>query len=324
MRWILALLAFAAAAAAAYFLLAPPAPEAPAPRAAVAVLTPAPANPPSAPPSASAAPETPPAVLPPPQSSAWSAEQDQLARRALAGDGKAAARWREVDDTCRRIQAEGKPDLGAYFGDNLDALMSQPPRYAQISGEEHALLSDPRLETAKRQELAAEISLRLEALCKDYVRSDAAERYAIAETAARKGPPAAFWRFVQQPPLEPDDTGRRQQWRRSVTEQLQARSEKNDADAVFALGMAYAQDGRRGLPAMLPPNEALNAALEDDPVQAYRWLSLYVHMHADPRYTDQAQEWLAALGNRLDAGQRAEAEAWLADYRQRQARSGND
>lgn len=319
MRWILALLAFAAAAVVAYFLIAPPAPEVPAPRAALATLKPAPAQPGTA-----AAPETPPTPLPQASSRAWSAEQDQLARRALAGDAKAAAQWREVDDSCRLIQAEGKPDLGVYFGDGLDALMSRAPRYAQISGEEHALLSDPRLETAKRQELAAEISLRLEALCKDYVLSDAAERYAIAETAARKGQPTAFWRFVRQPPLDTADASRRAQWRRSVTEQLQARSEKSDADAVFALGMAYAHDGKDTLPAMLPPNDALNAALDDDPAQAYRWLSLYVHMHADPRYTDQAQEWLVALGKRLDATERAEAERWVAEYRQRQATARND
>lgn len=85
-----------------------------------------------------------------------------------------------------------------------------------------------------------------------------------------------------------------------------------------------ARDGKGTLSALLPPNDALNAALEDDPAQAYRGLSPYMPMHADPRYTDQAQEWRVALGKRLYATERAEAERRVAEYRQRQATATND
>lgn len=76
MRWILALLAFTAAAVVAYFLIAPPAPQASAPRAALATIKPVPAipvrvTPEPAQPTPATAPETPPAPLPQASSRAW-------------------------------------------------------------------------------------------------------------------------------------------------------------------------------------------------------------------------------------------------------------
>jgi hypothetical protein len=265
------------------------------------------------------------AATPPPAATAGAtAAPDALRRQALAGDGKAAMQWQELDLTCRKAGARPQPlQLDEYF--SASPTHAATPDLPAIAIEEHLLLQDQRLDLEQRKTLAAQIAERLTALCRDHVAASAAERYTIAAIAARRGPKRALWNFVQQPPfVEADgrsaDPELQRRWAAEAPQLLQERSLGSDTDAVLALGLAYLP-GFDAVPAPpLPPNGLLNAAVADDAEQAYRWLSLYVHMHPpSPQLSDKAQQWLAELGGRLDAEQREAAQRWVSDYRSRQA-----
>lgn len=330
MRAFVLILLLAGGAGLAWYLLQrepPPAPAVPA-QAAAPSVAPVETSAPAAKASASPEPALPGAATP-----SWSPQQDALRQRAQAGDGSAAAQWWSTERSCQSLQnfqqRRNDDPLQAYFDAAEAARLKQAgPLLPAITHEEHWLLLDERLEAGQRRTLAQEITQRVRQLCQGYVAASAELRYAIAEIAARRGPDTAFWDFVDSPPLDEavlrdaaaaDLPAAARDWQQRVPALLQQRAERGNAPSVLALGMAYLLDGSTAPPRAMRNRAFLNASVKDDPQQAYRWLSLYLQMHPGSQDTDQAQQWLAELGPRLDDEQRAQAQRWVEQVRARQA-----
>lgn len=328
--FVLILLLAGGAGLAWYLLQRQPSPASPA----AAVQETAPATAPaatSAPATKTTASPEPP--LPGRATPSWSPQQDALRQRAQAGDGAAAAQWWSTERTCQAIQdfqlRRNDDPLQAYFDTAQAANLKQTgPLLPAITHEEHWLLLDERLEAAQRKTLAQEITQRVQQLCQGYAAGSAELRYALAEIAARRGPDAAFWDFVDSPPF--DEAVQRdaaaanlpaqaRDWQQRVPGLLLQRAERGNAQSALALGMAYLLDGTTAPPRAMRNRAFLNASVKDDPQQAYRWLSLYLQMHPGSQDTDQAQQWLAELGARMDDAQRAQAQRWVEQMRVRQA-----
>lgn len=343
MRWIIALVLLAAGLGAGWWLSQARSPNAPA---TLAEPTIAPAASPAAPAAATAAGSSatrgsaaagitglPAAPARARASTSWSKEQDELSRRAYAGNGLAAAQWQDVDLTCRTLQTQESPQatglLDSYFDDDRSRLEREGPPLPLIKPDEHALLLDRRLDLEQRKTLAQQIELRVQQLCSGYVASSLGDRYALAEIAARSGRKDAFWMFIQQPPFtlaallkgsgSPEEAAQMRDWTRRAPAMLEQRSARGDADAVLALGMAYLFGTDTMLPDRVPPNFMLNGAVPDDPQQAYGWLSLYLQMNPSTPLSDRVQQWLAQLDDSLSEDQRDQARRWAREQRAGQA-----
>jgi len=166
-------------------------------------------------------------------------------------------------------------------------------------------------EAERRQRLAA-AQQRLLDECRGYAPQPPQLRYALAEIAARVGSDKDFWRFIDEPPFAPGysrDTEQALDWARRAPALVYERAVGGDAEAAYALGVAYAIDRSRELDADRS-HGLLAAAIANDPLQAYRWLSVYLRGQPDPDQASRARALLNRIGTELSAEQRAEAEHW--------------
>lgn len=339
MRWIIALVVLAAGLAAGWWMSQAPSSSAPAlaepaaPAAASPATSSAAASSASRGGTAAGIAGLPAAPARARASASWSKQQDELSRRAYAGDGLAAAQWQDVDLTCRALQTQESLKapglLNSYFDDDGKRLQQEGRPLPLINPDEHALLLDRRLDLEQRKTLAQQIELRVQQVCSGYVTSSPGDRYALAEVAARSSRKDAFWTFIQQPPFSldlllkgsgsPEELTQMRDWTRRAPAMLEQRSTRGDADAVLALGMAYLFGPDTLLPDRVPANFMLNGAVPDDPQQAYGWLSLYLQMNPSTPLSDRVQQWLAQLDDSLSENQREAAQRWAREQRANQA-----
>ncbi|MBL8297167.1 MAG: hypothetical protein JNN30_02360 [Rhodanobacteraceae bacterium] len=237
------------------------------------------------------------------------AEQIALRQRAEAGDGAAALQWRALNHTCSVVTRYSAIDIiSGYFTDEESAPPEQPP-FPQVSADEHAQLADPHRDLNQRRALADSIAARLHGLCEGYRLADDAERYAMAQIAARSGPPEGFWLFVSEPPFAADvmmnsvrDTAqfaRMREWATQVPAMLQERAGRGDAESALVLGLAYALDAP-STPAGLDQYMLLYGAVDNDAAQAYRWISRYLRLAPEGKHAALARNALTQLATQLD------------------------
>lgn len=243
----------------------------------------------------------------------WSPLQDSLRRRAEAGDAAAAAEWLQRDTRCYTMNVITQRDDSAE-------LPTRNFSQAASSGNARFQALDPQLpdllsiadENERRKALGA-LQQRLRDECRDYAPQPPSVRYALAELAARLGSDKDFWRFINEPPLVANysrDVEQAVDWARRAPLLVQERARGGDADAAYALGLAYAVDSARDMADLRLPSQYLAAAVANDPLQAYRWLSVYLRGNTDPDRSGQAQLLLARVGAQLSAEQRAQARQW--------------
>lgn len=250
----------------------------------------------------------------PPAPPSWSSEQDALRRRAEAGDADAAREWLQRDSRCYAMLQFG---LNGHDG-------SLPTReFSRAASRGHPRLrnADPQLqqvlaitdEDQRRQALGA-LQQRLLDNCQGYAPQSPAVRYALGEIAARNGSDKDFWQFINDPPLAfgySRDVDQMIDWARRAPLMVQERARGGDADAAYVLGMAYAQGLEDGRDDDNNPSHYLSAAIPDDPLQAYRWLSLYLrNSNGDSAHSAAARAQLERLGGQLTPEQRAQAQGW--------------
>lgn len=239
-----------------------------------------------------------------------------LRTRALGGDGRAAAELHDLDETCRALQLRGE-----LRPESLGAWRMQPPavrrdsHFAQITAAELAVLRDDLAPAETRERLGREIVARLRQLCAGYGPLPAADRYAVA-LAAANADRDSFWEFVYEPPFSGDvqsrDGGddaqlaREREWAERIPRELRRRADAGDADAALALALAYSRgyDDDSGGGIFAYP--LLNGAIDDDPVQAYRWFLRFLELQPTGPYSPQARRIADRIGASLDAAQRAE------------------
>ncbi|HJU41116.1 MAG TPA: hypothetical protein VJ724_16215, partial [Tahibacter sp.] len=116
------------------------------------------------------------------------------------------------------------------------------------------------------------------------------------------------WRFVDEPPADlATNDARRRDWSANAVKIVEAQFADGDAEAAFALGLAYAKDkydeGWRGA----PKRDAFDAALADQPAKAYEYLSLYLSTQPDPRRMERTQTLLAELDATTTPAERDDA-----------------
>jgi hypothetical protein len=247
-----------------------------------------------------------------------SARQLALQQRALAGDGAAALEWLDYDEPCRRVSRYGPIALNEYFDDESPPPAT-PPRFAQMSAEEHARLSNRAIDTSQGEALARAVSDRLSASCDGYRLSDDAERYAMARIAAEIGPPEGLRRLASEPPFLEDlmlnDGGdaaqlaRIRDWTQRVPAMLEAHAQRGDAEAALMLGLAYALDGEStDAPPGFEHYFHLYSALDEDAMRAYGWFARYLQLAPEGAHAAYARAALTQLTTRLDPQQRAALE----------------
>lgn len=250
----------------------------------------------------------------PPAPPSWSITQDTLRQRAEAGDAAAAREWLQRDNRCYSMLQFG---LNGYEG-------KLPTReFSRAASRGHPRLSavDPQLQQAlaigdeeqRRQALGA-VQQRLLDECRGYASQGPAVRYALGEIAARNGSDRDFWQFINDPPLAfgySRDVDPMIDWARRAPLMVQERARGGSAEAAYALGMAYAQDLEEGRADEANPSHYLSAAVPDDPLQAYRWLSLYLrNSDGDAAHVASARAQLQRLSSQLSAEQRTQAQGW--------------
>jgi hypothetical protein len=273
---------------------------------------------PRAAPSAAGAPalkDLPRPPLPPPAAS-WSPLQDSLRARAEAGDAAAAQEWLQRDNRCFAVNQFVYRRRG---GDTPELDTDELARAVERGGTRIARM-DPQLSTLGSIEDAGErrktldgIAQRLRDECRGYVPQGPQVRYALGEIAARLGSDKDFWQFINDPPVAltySRDMDQTLDWVRRAPLMVQERARGGDADAAFALGMAYALDNGNGLEDGQNQSFHLAAAIANDPLQAYRWLSVYLRGATDPARAAQAQQLLQQAGAQLTPEQRAQAQGW--------------
>ncbi|MCQ4167636.1 hypothetical protein [Tahibacter harae] len=250
----------------------------------------------------------------PPARPSWSSAQDALRQRAEAGDAAAAREWLERDGRCYSMLQFG---LNGYSGD----LPTREFSRAASRGHPRLRTVDPQLQQAlaigdeaqRRQALGA-LQQRLLDECRGYAPQGPGVRYALGEIAARNGSDKDFWQFINDPPLAfgySRDLDQMIDWARRAPLMVRERARGGDADAAYALGMAYAQGLEEGRADEANSSHYLSAAVSDDPLQAYRWLSLYLRNgDGDAARSAAARAQLERLGGQLSAEQRAQAQGW--------------
>lgn len=318
MRPLAAVFALALGAALGYALT--PATSPPATTAADAATAPAPDSverplrTPRSGPTAAAAPlalrDLPRPPLPPPQAS-WSPLMDSLRQRAEAGDAEAAAEWLQRDSRCYGMQifTPSAPEEPLPTRNLINAVDRQAPRAIRLDPR-FAAIAEISDEAQRRQSLAT-LQQQLLDECRGYAPQPPQLRYALGEIAARRGSDKDFWKFINDPPLAANysrDVEQAIDWARRAPLMVQERAAAGDSQAAFALGVAYAIDQARDVDSTRLPPQYLAAAVRNDPVQAYRWLSLYLRSGGDAEQTALAQELLARVGAGLSAEQRARAQ----------------
>lgn len=248
--------------------------------------------------------------LPPAQAS-WSPLLDSLRQRAEAGDAAAAAEWLQRDSRCYALQMftprDAEPTLPTR---NLQmAVESRAPRAMKLDPRFTAI-ADIADETQRNQSLAT-LQQQLLDECRGYAPQGPKLRYALGEIAARLGSDKDFWKFIDDPPMAASysrDVEQAIDWARRAPLMVQERAAAGDAQAAFALGVAYAIDNAREIESVRLPPQYLAAAVRNDPVQAYRWLNRYLRSGGDAQQVALAQELLARVGAGLSAEQRARAQ----------------
>ena len=252
--------------------------------------------------------------LPPAQPS-WSPLQDSLRARAEAGDAAAAQEWLQRDNRCFTMNSFSfrRPGAGSEVDEESlrRALRRGGPRVAQLDPQ-LASLSGIEDEEERRRTLDGIIG-RLSEECRGYAPQPPQVRYALGEIAARVGSDKDFWQFINDPPVAlgySRDVQQTLDWVRRAPLMVQERARGGDADAAFALGMAYAVDSRDDGQAGQSGSFHLAAAVPNDPLQAYRWLSVYLRGNPDAERAAQAQQLLQQAGAQLTPEQRAQAQGW--------------
>ncbi|GMV30953.1 MAG: hypothetical protein AMXMBFR59_30780 [Rhodanobacteraceae bacterium] len=252
-----------------------------------------------------------PPALPPPRPG-WSADLDALRRRAEQGDAAAASEWLRKDARCYAMMPLTPPDANAPMPTPgfLRAAARRRSRLAALDADVSAAatIDDP----AQRSAALAGAQRRLLDECRGYVPEPPAVRYALGEIAARLGSDDDFWRFINDPPFAPGysrDTEQAIDWARRAPAMVYERALRGDAEAALALGVSYAVDRPRELDAgrdlrLLP------ATIANDPLQAYRWLSVFLRTAPGSDQAMLARALLNRVGADLSAQQRAEAERW--------------
>lgn len=247
----------------------------------------------------------------PPAAASWSPLLDSLRERAENGDAAAANEWLQRDARCFAMMPLAA-DAGAALPTPgfLRAAFGSRSRLASLDPDVlAATASDDEAERRRRLGAAQQ---RLLDECRGYVPQPPQLRYALAEIAARLGSDKDFWRFIDEPPFAPGysrDTEQALDWARRAPALVYERAVGGDAEAAYALGVAYAIDRSRELDDDRS-HGLLAAAISNDPLQAYRWLSVYLRGQPDPEQANRARALLNRIGAELSAEQRAEAEHW--------------
>lgn len=265
-----------------------------------------------------------PAIASPPPS--WSAAHDALYVRARDGDGIAAEQWMETEIGCDGLES----GFGPLAVIELPRAAVADFRIPLLGADEFAYLTDTAIATTQRQAFALRLQQRIEEHCAGYRPAPRGQRLRLAELAALHGSDSAFWYYASglglfDPVNDLAGAGRSREqldllrdWMQRVPAVLQQRAERGEARAVFVLGAAYLP-GLDGSDDTLPYGFSANL-VDDDALQAYRWLTLYLQMGGgDAAMRAQAQSWLAGLAGTLDLQQRAAAEQWARDQRARQS-----
>ncbi|MBL8297165.1 MAG: hypothetical protein JNN30_02350 [Rhodanobacteraceae bacterium] len=239
------------------------------------------------------------------------AELDALRRRAEQGDAAAAREWLQRDARCYTM-LRLTPEAGARLptpGFQRAALRGRS-RLPALAPEvvAAAAIQD---EAQRRNALAAAQQSLLDE-CRDYVPEPPQVRYALGEIAARLGNDEDFWRFINDPPFtasQSRDTQQAVDWARRAPAMVYARALSGDAQAALALGLSYAIDRPGEIDGSRVPRQ-LPAAIANDPLQAYRWLSVFLRSNPDADQAAMARALLNRVGAELDPAQRTEAERW--------------
>ncbi|WP_257387025.1 hypothetical protein, partial [Tahibacter caeni] len=257
------------------------------------------------------------AGLPPPARPAaqasWSPLLDSLRERAENGDAAAANEWLQRDARCFAMMPL-TPDAGAVLPTPGFVRASLGGR-SRLSALDPDVLSAAAIDDeAERRTRLGAVQQRLLDECRGYVPQSQQVRYALGEIAARLGSDKDFWRFIDDPPFAPGysrDVEQALDWARRAPGMVYERAVGGDAEAAYALGVAYAIDRSREFGAE-GSHGLLAAAIDNDPLQAYRWLSVYLRsQQSDPEQANRARALLNRLGADLSADQRAEAERWV-------------
>ena len=227
--------------------------------------------------------------LPPPHRG-WSAELDELRKRA-----------------------ELTPDAGATLPTPgfLRATMRGRSRLNTLDADVSAAAGIE--DEGKRRAALATAQQRLLDECRGYVPEPPMVRYALGEIAARLGTDKDFWRFINDPPFAPGysrDTEQAVDWARRAPAMVYERAVRGDAESAFVLGVSYAIDRPRDLDGG-SDIRLLPAAIPNDPLQAYRWLSVYLRGNPGGDHATLARALMNRIGTDLSAQQRAEAERWM-------------
>jgi hypothetical protein len=315
-RAVVLLAVVAAAAAGAWYVTQQraPAPERAAPPPAVAAT----------PPHATQTPTVARAPLPPADAPHASTDT-ALRERASGGDGAAPWRWYREQADCRRWRewSAAPEGFARKLIDAAAAAGNQPPFFAMPPDELEAFRNP-----ANSAEIAAanaqNLMERLETLCAGSQDATDDEVYRIALAAALSGPTQAKWQFIDTPPADlAANDARRRDWSARALGIAQAQLAEGDAEAAFALGVAYAKDDyderRRGA----VTRNAFNASLANDPKRAYELLWLYLSTQPDPARLERTQQLLAELRDALTDDERGAAQA-AADKLRLEYFSGRD
>lgn len=249
--------------------------------------------------------------LPPPHRG-WSAELDELRKRAEQGDAAAANEWLARDARCFTMMPL-TPEAGATLPTPgfLRATMRGRSRLNTLDADVSAAAGIE--DEGKRRAALATAQQRLLDECRGYVPEPPMVRYALGEIAARLGTDKDFWRFINDPPFAPGysrDTEQAVDWARRAPAMVYERAVRGDAESAFVLGVSYAIDRPRDLDGG-SDIRLLPAAIPNDPLQAYRWLSVYLRGNPGGDHATLARALMNRIGTDLSAQQRAEAERWM-------------
>lgn len=265
--------------------------------------------------------------FPMPEANASFASADAALRaRATGGDGAAAWRWYREQRDCRRWHewSAAPEGFAKKLIDGVAAADRDPPFFA-MPPDEFEAFRNPANTAEVAAANAQNLMERLEALCANSVTASDEETYRIALAAAQSNSKQAKWNFIDAPPvdLSTNETLRRD-WAARATALAEQQLDKGDAEAAFALGVAYAKDtydeGYRGA----IKRDAFNTAITNDPMKAYTLLTLYLATQPDPRRQERTQQLLADLGTVLSASDRSEAQAAAEALRIKQLQARED
>lgn len=254
------------------------------------------------------------ALTPPPRpldAPSWSSELDALRQRAEAGDGAAASEWLRRDGRCYAMLSL-QPESGATLP--TQSFMRAVVRRGRLSAYDDQVAAAVQIADAEQRRVRLGLEQqRLVEECRGYVPQPPSLRYALGEIAARLGSDKDFWRFIAEPPLAPGysrDIEQAVDWARRAPGLVYQRAAAGDAEAAYALGLAYAVDGPRDIEEDMNPSALLAAAVGNDAFEAYRWLSVYLRANPDGGYAEAARALITRLAAELTPEQRASAAEW--------------